>query len=305
MKVLVTGGAGYVGHAVVGALAAAPTTSEIVVVDNMSRRQYALLWGRRARQPTRFIEGDILDGRMLLAALDGVDAVVHLAAAVHTPGRDSEAHAFDQVNNWGSAQVAAAIEQVPTITRAIYLSSIAIYGSADEPFTTASTPRPNSFYGVTKLRGEAHFERLTTDERIVHVVRSGNVFGLNAAARLDSVANRFLFDGKFHGRLRIEGSGAQTRSFIHIDRLATALVALLVSDHDSATLNFAEHTRSIIDVAEVIKQFEPAVELLFVDQDMRMQHLDVRPSDALSQLAGAPTPDFAELMRDEWSQLGL
>lgn len=55
--------------------------------------------------------GDILDGRTLEKALEGIDCVVHLAARVTTPFADSDAHSFDQVNHWGTAQLAYAIEK--------------------------------------------------------------------------------------------------------------------------------------------------------------------------------------------------
>lgn len=305
MKVLVTGGAGYVGYSLVGALIDDPRVDELIVLDNLSRGQYALFSGGRSRRPVRFVEADILDGRSLARAMRDVDTVVHLAASVHVPGRDSEAHAFDQVNNWGSAQVAAAIEAEPSVERVVYLSSITVYGSGEEVFTTRSQPSPNNFYGVTKLRGEAHFTRLTAPGRTVHVVRAGNVYGFNPAARFDSVVNRFLLDGRHRGRLRIEGSGEQTRSFVNVERLARALTTLLSSGYPSDTLNFVDETCSVLDVAEAIRTIEPSVELLFVDQDMRMHGVAVEPSLEFNELAGEPPRELVAALRDEWSHLRI
>lgn len=306
MKVLVTGGAGYVGYGLVGELAADPQIDEIVVFDNLSRRHYAVLWGKRTGGRSRFVEADILDERTLTRSLAGIDAVVHLAAAVHVPGRDGEAHAFDQVNNWGSAQVAGAIERTASVEHVVYLSSVAVYGeSAGAVSATTSSPRPGNFYGVTKLRGEAHFTRLANTDRRVHVVRSGNVYGINPAARLDSVVNRFLLDGRFKRRLRVEGTGDQTRSFIHVRRLTRALAALLTSDLPSATYDFVDTTRSVLEVAGAIQAIDPEVELIFVDQDMRMQMVAVRPSPELHTLTGPPPADFDAILRDEWDGLGL
>ncbi len=108
MKLLVTGGAGYIGYSVVGALLSSDHFGEVTVLDNLSRREYALFSGHRSNGAVEFVEADILDGRSLAKAVQGVDVVLHLAASVQVPLRDGEAHAFDQVNNWGSAQVAAA-----------------------------------------------------------------------------------------------------------------------------------------------------------------------------------------------------
>lgn len=304
MKVLVTGGAGYIGYSVVGALIRDDAVSEIVVVDNLSRREFSLFSGHRSTGTVRFIEADILDGRNLAKAMSGVDVVIHLAASVQVPSQDGEAHAFDQVNNWGSAQVAAAIEAEPTVKHAVYLSSVTIYGDNEATITTESLPQPNTFYGVTKLRGEAHFRRLADSRRRVHIVRAGNAYGLNPAARFDAIVNRFLLDGRFKGQLRILGSGEQTRSFVEVGRLASALVVLIRSDVASATLNLTDHTRSVLDVAEVIQDLDPDVELLFVDQDMRMQRVDVAPSSEFVSLLEPPAP-FESNLSESWNSLGI
>lgn len=305
MRVLVTGGAGYVGYSLVGRLIGQPGVDEIVVLDNLSRGQYALFSGRRSDRPVRFVEADILDGRSLAKAVEGIDAVIHLAASVHVPGRDSEAHAFDQVNNWGSAQVAAAIEAEPSVTRAVYLSSITVYGGGDEVFTTRTEPSPSNFYGVTKLRGEAHFSRLAGGGRRIHVVRAGNVYGFNPAARFDSVVNRFLLDGRYRGRLRIEGTGEQTRSFVNVERLATALAGLVCSEHASDTYNFVDETCSVLDVAHAVRSIEPSVELLYVDQDMRMRGVAVEPSPEFDELVGEPPRELFAALKNEWDHLRI
>lgn len=305
VKVVVTGGAGYVGYSLVSALLENPAVHDLVIYDNLARRQYSLLWNGNGGGRATFVEADILDGRSLDVALRDATAVVHLAATVHLPGRDNEAHAFDQVNNWGSAQVAAAIEQQPSISRAVYLSTVVVYGSSDVPLTTESSPQPNTFYGVTKLRGESHFSRLASARRQIHVVRAGNVYGLNPAARFDTVVNRFLLDGKFTRKLRIIGSGDQTRSFIDVARLGKSLAALLVSDLPSSLLNFVDTTCSISELTDVIRTIDPAVELLYVDQDMRMQNVDVVKSPELDDLIGPPTLEFSDTVKAEWDQLGI
>jgi UDP-glucose 4-epimerase len=251
-----------------------------------------------------FVEADILDGRSLGKAMRDVDVVVHLAAQVQVPLRDGEAHAFDQVNNWGSAQVAAAIEDEPTVRHALYLSSATIYGSSDTTITTDTPPEPNTVYGVTKLRGEAHFRRLARPDRSVHIVRAGNVYGLNPAARFDAIVNRFLLDGRFKRRLRILGSGEQTRSFVEVGRLASAITALVTSDVPSSTMNLTDETRSVLEVAELVQGFDPGVELLFVDQDMRMQRVDVAASSEIIELIG-PAVALETTLRQSWDCLAI
>ena len=304
VKVLVTGGAGYVGFSMIGWLLDSTSVDEVVVFDNLSRGEFALFTARRAGGSARFIEADILDGRSLAAAMRGVDGVIHLAATVQLPTRDSEAHAFDQVNNWGSAQVAAAIEATPTVKTAIYLSSVTVYGPSDEPIDLSTTPKPNTFYGVTKLRGEAHFRRLATSNRRVHIVRAGNVYGVNDATRFDTVINRFLLDGRFKRSLRLMGNGLQTRSFIEVERLATSIGRLLQSEVPSGTHNFVDHTKSVLDIAEIIQSLEPRIERAHVDQDMRMLDASVVASPLLYEVAGSPD-SFESSVESSWKRLGL
>ncbi|MCE9680661.1 SDR family oxidoreductase, partial [Shewanella sp. AS1] len=96
-------------------------------------------------------------------------------AKVTTPFADSDAHSFDQINHWGTAQLAYSIEK-SSVSRVIYMSSIAIYGHHDSPLQEELTPAPNSFYGRSKWDGERQLDVLRRD-REVFILRSGNVYG--------------------------------------------------------------------------------------------------------------------------------
>ena len=113
MRILITGGAGYIGYSLVKQLLEdVDQLHSIVIYDNLSRRNYSFFTEAKFdHKPVKLIQGDILDGRMLEQALEGIDCVVHLAAKVTTPFADSDAHTFDQVNHWGSAQLAFAVEK--------------------------------------------------------------------------------------------------------------------------------------------------------------------------------------------------
>jgi UDP-glucose 4-epimerase len=303
VRVLVTGGAGYVGYSVVGALLAADVVERVVVVDNLSRGEFALFRGGRGGERAEFVEADVLDGRSLARVVADVDAVIHLAAAVQSPTQDTEAHAFDQVNNWGTAQLAGVIED-SEVTTVLYLSSVTVYGTSDGLLTIESAPTPNTFYGVTKLRGEGHLTRLATDDRRVIVVRAGNVYGINAAVRFDTVVNRFLLDGRFKRRLKVLGSGEQIRSLIEVERLARALVAIVTSDTGSCTVNFVDHATSVLDVARLVCDLSPGIEVLHIDREMPMLDARVEGSPLLVDLVG-PADDLADDLARSWASLEI
>lgn len=275
MKVLITGGAGYIGYALVKQLMFAPEVSEIVVYDNLSRRNYAFFDHQQfIEKPIRFVQGDILDGRKLAKTLADIDIVYHLAAKVTTPFADVDAHSFDQINHWGTAQVVYAVENA-SVQQFIYLSSASVYGNTQEAIDESYTPHPQSYYGISKLAGEEQVERLHA-KMPTHIIRSGNVYGYNPAYRIDAVMNRFVFEGHFQGRVSIQGSGEQQRSFIHIDKLGSALRQLLNNAAvQSGTYNLAEHNLSVNEIVALLRVHYPELEQLHINPNMPRRNISL------------------------------
>src|SRR3989344_173121 len=125
MRILITGGAGYIGTELSYKLAEIKEVSEIVVYDNLSRPNYNLFIGvqKFPHNKIRFVQGDILDSRKLKKVLKNMDVVYHLASKVTTPFSDQNPHLFEQVNHWGTAELVYAVEE-SNVSRFYYLSSI-------------------------------------------------------------------------------------------------------------------------------------------------------------------------------------
>lgn len=270
MKVLITGGAGYLGYSLVKQLLEdVEQLHSVTIYDNLSRKNYSFFTEARFNQkPVRFIRGDILDGRTLSAALRETDCVIHLAAKVTTPFADQEVHLYDQVNHWGAAQLATAIEQSP-VRKVIYLSSISVYGSTDSFIDETAEPNPHSFYGISKLEGEKQIAALK-NKREVYILRSGNVYGYNPAYRIDAVINRFMFDANFIGRIKINGSGEQHRSFIHVDKIARTIVGAADDLYPPGLYNVVEHNMTVDEVAREVRRLYPKLESIHVNYNIRM-----------------------------------
>jgi len=271
MKILITGGAGYVGYSLVkNLLEDVSQLHSITIYDNLSRRNYSFFTEAKFdHKPVKFIHGDILDGRMLSQALEGIDCVIHLAAKVTTPFADADAHSFDQINHWGTAQLAYAIEK-SNVSKVIYLSSISIYGDSTEPLNEESVPNPHSFYGRSKWEGEKQLNVLKKD-RQVFILRSGNVYGYNPSYRIDAVVNRFLFQANFQGKITVNGSGDQHRSFIHVDKVANAIVRVVNGTIAPGTYNLVEHNFSINDITRGIQAIYPKLDIIHANYNIRMK----------------------------------
>ena len=296
MNVLLTGGAGYVGTELSYLLDKDPEVDEIVIYDNLIRRNYNLFIGqsKMKSKKLRFVQADILDSRKLKAEVERADVIFHLAAKVSTPFADHNPHEFDQINNWGTAELSYLVEE-SRVSRFIYTSSVSVYGASDEMVDMDAEPNPKTFYGISKRNGETHVERLRKKHPGIFVLRLGNVYGYSKSMRFDSVINKFMFEAHFAGRIRVFGDGHQLRSFIHIDRLCRFLMDFAHGRHEAGTYNLVESTFSVNSIADHLLRLYPGLEMIYVNQNMNMRSLNVKPDERLPELK----PSSPEVLEED------
>jgi UDP-glucose 4-epimerase len=271
MRVLVTGGAGYVGTKLVKQLILLDEVDKVLVYDNLSRGNYNLFIGEAIPngEKVEFIQGDILDSRLLKKILKDIDFVYHLAAKVTTPFANTDPHFYEQINHWGTAELVYALEE-SKVKMLVHVSSTSVYGSSDNLVNEDSPLNPRTFYGTAKMRGEEHVQRLVQQGRAV-IIRSGNVYGYSKSMRFDAVINKFAFETNFHNRITIQGSGRQHRAFIHVNDLVHNLALFIQHEVPGDVYNMVSKNSSILEIVDVFKELRPSLEFLFVDQ-----HLDLR-----------------------------
>lgn len=288
MNILVIGGAGYIGTSLIEELTSLTDINKIIIYDNLSRGNYNLFLGDKLKNDSRMdlIQGDILDTRSLKKAMKGVDVVYHLAARVTTPYANLDPHIYEQVNHWGTAEVVAAIED-SQVKKLVYLSSTSVYGASDQQANENTPTNPKTFYGTSKLRAEQHVNRLVEKDRAV-IIRAGNVYGFSHSMRFDAVINRFAFEANYLRRISIQGSGKQSRAFVHIDAITEVLKILSNSTVPSGTYNLALNNYSVLDLVDAFKELIPDLEFIFVDQHQELRNFELDTQLKLAEYLELP-----------------
>jgi UDP-glucose 4-epimerase len=292
MRVLITGGAGYIGTQVVGNLCQQPGVEKIIVYDNLSKSNFNFFFGPKypGHERIKLVSAELLDSRTLRKHLKEVDAVIHLAARVTTPFANTDSHFYEQVNHWGTAELVYAVEELDNVKKLIYTSSTAVYGASEELATERADTDPSTFYGISKLRGEEHVVRLGTNKEAV-ILRCGNVYGYNKSMRFDAVINRFMFDANFGHRIQIFGNGKQSRAFIHVTHVAEIIKETLLKPVPSGIYNVVDKNLPILDIVDAMKEMFPELEYTFINQHISLMELKVSPETLLADYINMPHPE--------------
>ena len=296
MKILITGGTGYIGTELCQRLMHNPEIESIRIYDNLSRKNFNFFLGDdKLSSKVSFVEAELLDSYSLRKEVAKVDTVIHLAAKVTTPFADQSPHLFDQVNNWGTAELCYAIEE-SDCQNLIYMSSASVYGSSEVEVGGESTPKPKTFYGISKLKGEKHAERLK-EKKNVSIIRCANVYGYSRSLRFDAVINKFVFDAKNAGRVNINGNGEQNRAFISINRVVDFMEKLIETPDKKLHYDLVDRNLSINDVAYTLKELFPEMEMLYVDQQLSLRQIKLKLDPNIPDLIGENTESLMDELK--------
>lgn len=264
MKLFITGGAGYVGTALCDALDAVPEIDQITVYDALVHGDRRFFLRQPAYAKVRFIHGDLLDTRRLAEACAGHDVVLHLAAHVQEPYHHSQHVQYDQINGYGTLSLVRALEERPEVRRAIYLSSTAVYGFR-EGLRADSEPFPQNGYGHSKWLGERYFAQLSTPDRSIHVLRSGQIFGVNRSMRFDTMLHAFLFEALTGGCVRVYGDGEQTRAFVPLQEVVQAVTERILGHHaQESEVRLAAFQASVGQILGWLTTQNPSLEFRYL-----------------------------------------
>ena len=271
MRVVVTGGAGFIGAHVCRYLAAQPYTEKVIALDDLSTGCAANLAGSGAA----LVEGSILDQALLRELVAGADAVVHLAARPSVPRSLADPVTTHEINATGTLNVLEACR-----IRAGHLvvaSSSSVYGAAAElPKHEELAARPLSPYAASKLATEAYALAYGAAFGIpVQVFRFFNVYGpLQSPDHAYAAVVPAFVSAALHDRpLTIYGDGTQTRDFTYVGTVAQVLaeaVAMGVTSDTPVNLAFGSRV-SLLDLVERLS--------LILGCPLAVEHRPARPGD--------------------------
>ena len=246
-RILVIGGAGFIGSTIVDQLATTDAR-EIVVLDNFVRGKPANLRAALADPRVTLVEGSILDKPLLARLLEGTDYVFHLAAlwlyeCVHEPRKALEVNVEGTYNVVEAAQAAG-------VKKVVYSSSASVYGNARTLPMTEEHPFDNrTMYGATKIAGEQFFRAFHEQHGLDWVgLRYMNVYG----PRMDDKGTYVSVIVKVLDRIDrgepplVYGDGTQAYDFVHVQDVARANVCALLSDATDACFNVGTGVQTTI-----------------------------------------------------------
>jgi UDP-glucose 4-epimerase len=223
MRILITGGAGFLGSALASRLVSLDAGHTVLVLDDLSAGD-----PRRLDPKVLFTRGDVKDVPKLWTMLQGVDCVYHLAARVRVPESIYYPGDYNDCNVGGTVALMEAVRDTG-VKRVVFASSAALYGEqATQPITESQAPNPDSPYGVSKLAAEYYVSTLGALNGIETVsLRIFNAYGpgQELPPSYPPIIPHLLKQALTGGSLVIFGDGNQTRDFVYVDDVVDALIA--------------------------------------------------------------------------------
>lgn len=286
MRVLVTGGSGFIGFNVAQQLKKAGYTVRVF--------DMALPVGLDG---VEFYHGSLLDATALRFAMSGVDYVMHLAAMADVNDVAADPIYAEEINSRGTALVLDAARRTG-IKRVVYASTVWVYSDVKEELVTEETliPPPTHLYTATKLAGEHYCRAFNGLYGLEYtILRYGIPFG--PRARGATVISKFVTMALKNQPISIQGDGMQFRKFVHVEDLARGNVLALKPEAKNQIYNLEGSEKvSIRQLAELVKEHaNPELEIKFTPARAGdLKGADISNAKALQQLRWKPEIGFLE-----------
>lgn len=275
-KVVVTGGAGFIGSHIVDAWL--KRGAEVHIIDNLrtGKRENVALFPQAV-----FHEVSITDRKKVFEILRGVDYVHHLAALISVPESILNPLECVEINVNGLINILDAAKE-RGVKKVVHSSSAAVYGdNPASPKTVEMKPEPKSPYGITKLDGEYYLKHYNEQFSLgTASLRYFNVFGprQDPASQYAAAIPIFVSRALKNEKIIIYGDGEQTRDFIYVDDVVQANI--LAAENEKAVGVYNVASGSAISINELVKLI-----IEMTDSKSKIEYHEPRSGDIKHSLA--------------------
>ena len=291
MRVLVTGGSGFIGsHVVDRVMAAGHEARNFDLIDSPYLNGH----------PFENALGDLRDEDAVRAAVSGCDIVIHLAAMADVDQVAKDPTRTEQVNARGTHVLLEAARQ-EGVSRFVYASTIWVYGDATGPEQIdedTPLPLPKHFYTATKIAGEMYVRSYGELYGLEHtILRFGIPYG--PRARPTAVVPAFVAKALGGQPLTIAGDGTQSRRFVYVEDLAAGVVAALRPEAANRIYNLVgSENVSVRSIARTVRDVVGDVPIVHVEgRAADLRGANISGSRARDELGWEPTTSFADGVR--------
>jgi len=265
--VLVIGGAGYIGSALLPHLLA--SHDKVKVLD-------VFMYGKETIAPylddprLEIIETDYRKIEKLVSAMQGVDTIIHLGGLVGDPACAWNEALTVEVN-LTFTRVIAEIAKASGIKRFVFASTCSVYGASDEMLDEESALNPVSLYARSKIGSERVLQRMMTPEFAVTILRFGTIYGFSGRTRFDLVVNLLTAKAHFDGVITVFG-GDQWRPFVHVEDAAKAVATVVNAPiplvaGQTFNVGSEDQNATLGDVGKMVNRLVPTATYLDSGQD--------------------------------------
>jgi len=302
MRILITGGGGYIGIVL----------AEMLLQAGWQVRLYDrfyfgidLLEGLQKHQGLEVVRGDL---RSIEASdLDGCTAVVDLAGLSNDPSADLNPTLTEEINLSGATRLARLAKQAG-VSRYLYSSSCSVYGQAQGILTEHSRPNPVSLYARTKIAAEEAVLALVAPSFCSTVLRNATVFGVAPRMRFDLVVNLMTLYAFKHRQVFVLGGGEQWRPLVHVQDVARAFLAVLEAAPEKVggqifNVGDSQQNYKVKTVARLVSSIVVPVTVEEVPQDPDKRSYRVSFDKIRSELGYQTRYDVAHGIREVYEAL--
>ena len=198
--------------------------------------------------------------------LEGIDAIVHLAALSNDPIGNLNRHWTEEINYLASVRLAT-LAKAAGVDRFLFSSSCIMYGMSEAAVVNEESPLdPQTEYARSKVKSEQAISEIAGDGFSPTFLRNGTVYGLSPRMRFDTVLNDLVGSAVTTGKVVLHSDGKPWRPVVHVQDIAgsflAALEAPIATIHNQAFNNGANHlNHRVIDLAQIVVDVVPGCEL--------------------------------------------